>query len=81
MGTMKNASVAKRIERRAAEARMEAGKAEAREARRMNRCPRCGARVHQNLSIAGWVQCDRSGSAGFRRDPSGVACSWQGFEV
>lgn len=50
-----------------------------REALASNSCPSCGAGVHRNLSLSGWVQCDRSGAPGFRRDTTGAACSWQGF--
>jgi len=43
------------------------------------KCPECGAGIHRNSSMTGWWQCDRSGSASFRRDPSGAHCSWQTF--
>lgn len=43
------------------------------------KCPDCGAGIHQNITIAGWWQCDRSGSASFRRDHSGAPCLWQVF--
>jgi hypothetical protein len=59
--------------------RMQATYAVARTALAQNRCPRCGAGVHPNLSIQGWVKCDRSGSGRFRRDPTGDPCLWQGF--
>lgn len=43
------------------------------------RCPDCGAGLHRNTSLAGWWQCDRSGSGHFRRDLTGQHCEWQGF--
>ena len=66
-------------ERTASRNRTEAARAEARAARAANACPTCGATVHDNLSITGWVQCDRSGAPGFRRDVTGNSCNWRGF--
>ena len=43
------------------------------------KCPDCGAGIHQNSSMLGWWQCDRSGSASFRRDNTGAHCSFQTF--
>lgn len=43
------------------------------------KCPQCGAGLHLNSAILGWVQCDRSGSAHFRRDKTGPACQFQTF--
>ena len=65
--------------RKASAARSAAAQLEALEALRSNKCPQCGAGVHQNLALTGWVQCDRSGAVGFRRDLTGSACLWQGF--
>lgn len=45
----------------------------------MGKCPDCGAAIHRNSSLAGWWQCDRSGSAHFRRDQTGQHCDWQVF--
>ena len=42
-------------------------------------CPQCGAGIHRNSSMAGWWQCDRLGAESFRRDKTGVPCSWQVF--
>lgn len=43
------------------------------------RCPDCGSGLHRNSSLAGWWQCDRSGSGSFRRDLSGSPCGFQTF--
>jgi hypothetical protein len=43
------------------------------------KCPQCGAGIHRNSSLAGWWQCDRSGSGHFRRDLTGNHCTWQTF--
>lgn len=43
------------------------------------KCPNCGAGIHRNLSLAGWWQCNRSGSATFRKDPTGAHCNFQTF--
>lgn len=67
--------------RKASVERVAIQSAQAVTALRTNRCPDCGAHVHVNLALTGWVQCDRSGSGHFRRDPSGSPCSWQGFVV
>jgi len=66
-------------DRKASAARIAAAQAEACQAVTSNKCPACGAGVHQNLALTGWVRCDRSGAEGFRRDLTGAACSWQGF--
>jgi hypothetical protein len=42
-------------------------------------CPRCGAGLRINRSMAGWVQCDQYGAVGFRADDSKPSCSYQGF--
>lgn len=62
-----------------ADARMAAARAEAQAAVTANKCPCCGAGVHRNLALTGWVQCDRFGSEGFRVDTTGAQCLWQGF--
>jgi ribosomal protein L37AE/L43A len=41
-------------------------------------CPQCGAKLHRNLSMSGWWQCDRFGEASFRRAP-GPQCNFQIF--
>lgn len=43
------------------------------------KCPECGAGLHYNNALAGWWQCDRSGSDTFRRDKTGEHCSFQTF--
>lgn len=60
-------------------ARMNALRDAARVVVATGKCPECGANIHRNLSIAGWWQCDRSGSASFRRDNTGAHCGWQTF--
>lgn len=42
-------------------------------------CPQCGSTIHRNSALAGWYQCDRSGSGHYRLDPTGEACNWQSF--
>ena len=69
----------KKASRAASEARIAAAHIVAQQAVAANRCPDCGAGVHQNLALTGWVQCDRSGDGTFRRDQSGAKCFWQGF--
>lgn len=49
------------------------------EARKNNRCPRCGEGVRDNLALRGWVQCQQKGAPGFRKDASRLACDWDGF--
>jgi hypothetical protein len=73
------ARIERKASRAASEARIKAAQLVAQNAAAANRCPDCGAHVHQNLAITGWVQCDRSGDGTFRRDPSGTKCFWQGF--
>lgn len=63
----------------AADARMAQARAETLAGLQANLCPQCGAGVHHNLALTGWMQCDRFGSEGFRKDPTGAQCSWQGF--
>lgn len=60
-------------------ARMEALRSAARAIVATGKCPDCGAGIHRNITIAGWWQCDRSGSASFRRDNTGAHCSFQTF--
>lgn len=42
-------------------------------------CPKCGRKLKQNLSIAGWWQCSQFGAIGFRADAEQPSCDWQGF--
>jgi hypothetical protein len=79
MALTKSERAERKAERAAAAERIARAQAETRAIVATGKCPRCGAGIHQNLSILGWWQCDRSGSATFRRDPSGEPCSWQGF--
>lgn len=58
---------------------MAAAQNKAREIVATGKCPSCGAGIHRNNSMAGWWQCDQSGSEHFRRDKTGEACSWQTF--
>jgi hypothetical protein len=73
------ATRATRAARAAQQERLAAAYRQAGEAAATNTCPQCGAGVHLNLGLTGWVQCDRSGWAHFRRDMTGAACEWQGF--
>lgn len=43
------------------------------------KCPQCGAKLHRNLALTGWWQCDRSGDGTFRRDATGNKCGFQCF--
>jgi hypothetical protein len=70
---------AKRAEREAHAARMAAIHAESAAIVATGKCPQCGAALHRNTSLAGWWQCDRSGSGHFRRDQTGQHCSFQCF--
>jgi hypothetical protein len=63
----------------AANDRVAAGRLQASNALRDNRCPTCGGPVRQNLSLTGWVQCAQFGAVGFRLDANRPACDWQGF--
>jgi hypothetical protein len=69
----------RKAERAAHQARMAAIHAESLAVVATGHCPDCGAGLHRNTSIAGWWQCDRSGSDPFRRDKTGAACSFQCF--
>lgn len=69
----------KLVARKAHAARMESLQSAARAVVANGKCPDCGAGIHRNITIAGWWQCDRSGSASFRRDNTGAHCSWQTF--
>lgn len=71
--------VAKTATRKAHADRMATLKAEAKRVVATGLCPKCGAGLHRNLSLAGWYQCDRSGSESFRLDKSGEHCSFQTF--
>lgn len=83
MGDMKSElalrRAAKKAEREAHAARMAQLYAEAAAVVATGKCPKCGAGIHRNSSLAGWWQCDRSGSGHFRRDLSGAQCGWQTF--
>ena len=70
---------ARQAEREAHAARMAAIHAEAAAVVATGKCPDCGAGLHRNSSLAGWWQCDRSGSGHFRRDLTGSACTFQVF--
>lgn len=59
--------------------RIAAAQAETRRVWNSGRCPQCGSGLRQNLSIAGWIQCEQYGADGFRKDSSKPACSYQGF--
>ena len=65
-------------QRKAAETRMAAARAEAHAALDANTCPRCAQQVRRNLALTGWVQCSGFGADGFRAQGS-TPCSWQGF--
>ena len=69
----------RREERKASELRMALAHTEAQVALILRRCPRCAGKVHRNLALTGWVQCDGFGADGFRRDPNAQKCDWQGF--
>lgn len=69
----------RKAEREAHRARMEAIHAESLSIVKTGRCPECGSGLHRNSSIAGWWQCDRSGSGHFRRDLTGDHCGFQCF--
>jgi hypothetical protein len=77
---MKNEATTRRAAEKAAhQARMAQIHAEARAVVATGKCPTCGSGLHRNNSIAGWWQCDRSGSGHFRRDLAGNPCSFQTF--
>lgn len=63
----------------ASKARIAAAQAATRAVVAAGQCPQCGAGVHLNLALTGWVQCDQYGAVGFRKDSSKPACGWQGF--
>lgn len=69
----------RKAERRASAERIARAQAETAAVVASGVCPCCGGGVHRNLSLTGWWQCDRFGSEGFRKDPTGAQCSWQGF--
>lgn len=68
-----------RAANKAAQARMEAARAEVRRAVATGRCPTCGRELRRNTSMAGWYQCSQYGAVGFRADASQPSCDWQGF--
>jgi len=61
------------------QARMDAIHSESLRIRNTGKCPVCGAGLRDNLSLAGWVQCEQYGSAGFRKDSSKASCEFQCF--
>jgi hypothetical protein len=81
MATTTTTRSAKKAERLAAEARMNAAKQEAQRAAATNTCPQCGNAVYQNLALAGWVQCHGFPAASHRRPghENDAKCNWQGF--
>ena len=76
---MKTTAAERRAANKAHAERMAAIHAEAKVIVAKGTCPDCGASLHRNSSIAGWWQCDRSGSGHFRRDLSGAHCNFQTF--
>ena len=70
---------AKRAEREAQRARIEAGHAEARRIVATGRCPYCGSALRRNLSLSGWWQCEQLGAVTHRARPKDPPCDWQGF--
>src|SRR5260370_31885723 len=70
---------AKKAERAAHVARMDALHAEARQIVASGKCPDCGAALRRNLALAGWWQCTQYGAEGFRADSSKPSCSFQTF--
>lgn len=68
-----------RAANKAAQARMEAARAEVRRAVATGRCPTCARELRRNTSMAGWYQCTQYGAVGFRADASQPSCNWQGF--
>lgn len=43
------------------------------------RCPRCGAPLRRNTSLAGWWMCAQSGAESVRVRPADPPCGWQAF--
>lgn len=76
---MKTDKATRQAERAAHLARMAAIHAEAKAIVASGKCPECGSGLHRNSSLAGWFQCDRSGSGHFRRDLTGDPCGFQCF--
>ncbi len=79
MSTTTQSRAQRKAEREAHASRMAAIHEEGRRIVATGRCPECGSGLHRNSSIAGWYQCDRSGSGHFRRDLTGEACGFQCF--
>lgn len=77
--TTPTARQAKRAERLASEARMEAAREETRQIVAAGKCPQCGRKVKRNLALTGWYQCEQFGAPGFRADATQPSCNWQGF--
>lgn len=70
---------ARRAEREAQKARLEAARAEARRVVATGACPRCGSKLRYNGSLTGWWQCSQYGSEGFRADGTRASCPFQCF--
>ena len=70
---------ARREERRAQKARIEAAQAATRAVVASGKCPCCGGALRRNLALTGWWQCAQFGAEGFRADSSKPSCDWQGF--
>lgn len=79
MTTTQTNRIARRIQRAAQNARIEAAHAATRDIVASGKCPDCGGPLRCNLSITGWWQCKQFGAVGFRADASKPSCDWQGF--
>jgi len=73
------ARAAKKQAAAASNARLEAIHAEVRRIVSTGKCPTCGRKLRQNLSITGWWQCSQLGAVGFRAEADQPSCGWQGF--
>jgi hypothetical protein len=58
---------------------IEAMQAETRRVVASGACPLCGSALKQNLSLAGWWQCEQLGAETHRARPQEPSCDWQGF--
>ena len=63
----------------ASAARLEAIHAEVWQVVKSGKCPTCGRKLRNNLSITGWWQCSQLGAVGFRAEADQPSCDWQGF--
>ena len=70
---------ARKAEREAPRARIDAAQVATRAVVESGVCPCCGSPVKRNLSLTGWWQCSQYGSDGFRADSNRPQCGWQGF--